>query len=198
VDTVHRCCRQLESVTDHHQFNNRYPNITLTIQEMPQERMETMLNEDDLDLGIAFNETLSPDIEAGILLTEALALMVGKSHPHARRRGPLRLRDFERERLVLLNKEFATRHYIDRYCRQHGVSPQIAIEVNSIGAVVDIVRRGRLATILPAATAREHTELCAVKLEPALPPRIAALLHRKGGYRSAAARAFVDLALKQS
>jgi LysR family cyn operon transcriptional activator len=178
-------------------FSNRYPNITLTIQEMAQERMEALLNEDDLDVGIAFKETLSSDIEAESLVAEALALMVGKSHPHARRRGSLKLRDFEREKLVLLNKEFATRHYIARYCRQHGVTRQIAIEVNSISAAVEIVRRGRLATLLPTAIARENTELCAVKLEPALPPRIPALLQRKGAYRSAAARAFVELALEQ-
>jgi len=158
-------------------FNTRYPNITLTIQEMPQERMEALLSEDDLDVGIAFKETLSPDIEADILLTEALAPMVGKSHPHARRRDSLKLRDFEREKLVLLNKEFATRHYIDHYFRQHGVTPQIAIEVNTISAVVEIVRRGRLATVLPAAIARENTGLCAVNL---------------------AARTFVELALEQS
>jgi LysR family cyn operon transcriptional activator len=104
------------------------------------------------------------------------------------------LRDFERESLVLLNEEFATRHYIDRYCRQHGVAPRIAIEVNSISAVVEIVRRGRLATLLPDAIARENNALYAVKLEPALPQRTAALLQRKGAYRSAAARAFVELA----
>jgi LysR family cyn operon transcriptional activator len=27
-------------------FNSHYPGITLTIQEMPQERMETLLNDD--------------------------------------------------------------------------------------------------------------------------------------------------------
>jgi LysR family cyn operon transcriptional activator len=131
-------------------------------------------------------------------LQDTLDLRGGPGWWHARRRGSLKLRDFEREKLVLLNREFATRHYIDRYCRQHGVTPQIAIEVNSISAVVEIVRRGRLATLLPAAIARENTELCAVKLEPALPPRIAVLLQRRGAYRSAAARAFVELALEQS
>jgi len=179
-------------------FNHRYPGITLNIQEMPQERMEVLLNEDELDVGIAFNDTHSPDVETAELLVEALSLVVGKSHSRARKRGPMTLRDFERESLVLLNEEFATRHHIDRYCRQHGVAPRIAIEVNSISAVVEIVRRGRLATLLPDAIARENSELYAVKLEPALPQRTAALLQRKGAYRSAAARAFVELALDTS
>jgi LysR family cyn operon transcriptional activator len=179
-------------------YNRRYPNITLNILEMPQDRMEALLNEDALDVGIAFNVTHAPDIETNVLFVEALAMMVGKSHPYAEKRAALTPREFEREALVLLNEEFATRHYIDRYCRQHGVAPRIAMEVNSISAVIEIVQRSTLATLLPAAIAREHSELCLVGLEPALPQRTAALLLRQGAYRGAAARAFITLALEES
>jgi LysR family cyn operon transcriptional activator len=165
---------------------------------MSQERMEALLNKDELDVGIAFAETHLPDIETKGLLVEALALVVGKAHPHAKKRSALSLRDFGKEALVLLNEEFATRGTIDRYCKQHGVTPRIAIEVNSISAVVEIVRRGRLATLLPEAIARENDELCSVRLEPALPRRRAALLQRKDAYRSAAVRAFVELALEKN
>lgn len=177
-------------------FNSRHPGITLTIQEMPQERMETLLNDDALDVGIGFDEVRSPDIEGETLLSESLALMVGKSHPYAKRRRAITLEDFNREALVLLNSEFATRLQIDRHCRRLGAAPRIAIEVNSISAIVEIVRRGRLATVLPAAIAREQTGLFLVPLEFALPERTAVLLQRKGAYRTAAARAFVALALE--
>jgi LysR family cyn operon transcriptional activator len=179
-------------------YNRRYPNITLNILEMPQDRMEALLNEDALDVGIAFNDTHSSDIETQVLFVEALGMVVGKSHPYAKKRAALTCREFESEALVLLNEAFATRHYIDRYCRQHGVAPRIAMEVNSISAVIEIVQRSALATLLPAAIAREHSELCLVDLEPALPQRTAALLLRKGAYRSAAARAFIVLALEES
>jgi LysR family cyn operon transcriptional activator len=177
-------------------FNRRYPGVTLTIQEMSQERMEVLLNDDEVEIGIGFEETHSPDIEIKGLLVEALALVVGKSHPRAKKRGALSLREFGGESLVLLNEEFATRSYIDRYCRQHGVAPRIAIEVNSISAVVEIVRHGTLATLLPEAIARENDALCPLRMEPELPRRQAALLLRKGAYRSAAVRAFVDLAME--
>ncbi|WP_414447756.1 transcriptional regulator CynR [Burkholderia sp. 22PA0099] len=177
-------------------YHARYPNLTLDVMEMPQERMEALLNEDALDVGIAFAEIDSPDIEAVALFVEALAVVVGKAHPHAKRRKPLTLDAFARESLVLLNGEFATRHYVDRYCRQHGVAPRIAMEVNSISAAIDIVQRTGLATLLPAEVAREHRALCRVELTPALPQRTAAVLLRKDAYRSAAARAFVALALE--
>lgn len=36
------------------EFHARYPHITLDIQEMPQEKMEGLLLENELDIGIAF------------------------------------------------------------------------------------------------------------------------------------------------
>jgi LysR family transcriptional regulator, cyn operon transcriptional activator len=179
-------------------YNRRYPDITLNIGEMPQGRMENLLNEDALDVGIAFNDVQSPDIEAQELLVEALAMMVGKAHPHARSRASFTLKEIRNEALVLLNNEFATRNNIDRYFRQHGITPRIMIEVNSISAVIELVSRSKLATILPADIAREHKELFLVNLKPALPKRTAALLLRKDAYRSAAAQAFIALALEEA
>jgi LysR family transcriptional regulator, cyn operon transcriptional activator len=174
-------------------YNRQHPHITLNILEMAQERMETLLNDDAVDVGLAFNETNTPDIETQVLFDEALAIVVGKSHPRAKKHATMTLREFESESLVLLNEEFVTRHLIDRYCRQHGVEPRIAMEFNSISAVIELVRRSKLATLLPAAIARQHGDLHLLNLKPALPWRTAALLLRKGAYRSAATRAFIEL-----
>lgn len=178
-------------------FHARHPGIMLTVREMSQEQMEALLNDDELDVGIAFDEVHSPDIEARMLLMETLALVVGKKHPYARKRSiaPSALGD---EALVLLSGEFATRDQVERYFRQHQVRPHVSIEVNSISAVVEIVRRTRLSTLLPAAIARENKELAAIPLESMPLERAAVILSRKGAYQSAAAQAFVALAIDQS
>jgi LysR family transcriptional regulator, cyn operon transcriptional activator len=176
-------------------FHRRHPNIVLTVREMSQERMEELLNDDQLDVGIAFDEVRSPDIEAEAFLTETLALVVGKAHPYAGKRA-IGLKALNDEFLVLLSSEFATREQIDRCCRQHTVRPHIAIEADSISAVVEIVRRTNLSTLLPAAIAAQNPDLSAVSLNPNLLTRTAALLRRKGAYQSAAAGAFVELTLK--
>ncbi|MEW9582465.1 transcriptional regulator CynR [Paraburkholderia sp. DGU8] len=179
-------------------YNRRYPNITVNLLEMPQDRMEALLNNDALDVGIGFDSTRIPDIECQALFVESLAVVVGKSHQFANRRSGITLREFEKEVLVLLSGEFATRDLIDGYCRQNGVVPRVAMEVNSIGAVMELVRRSTLATLLPAGVTRQNSELRLLQLESALPQRTAALLLRKGGYRSAATRAFVVLALEEA
>ncbi|MGZ7174341.1 transcriptional regulator CynR [Burkholderia gladioli] len=178
-------------------FHRRYPGITLDLVESTQDAMEAMLNEDAIDLGIAFSQTQSPEIEVRPLFVETLAMVVGEAHPRARRRTALPARELADEALVLLHGEFATRHTIDRYLRAQGIAARIAMEVDSIGASIELVRRGTLATLLPAAIAREQPGLRLVRLEPALPERTAALLLRKGAYRSVATEAFVEMAIAE-
>ncbi|TFD21347.1 transcriptional regulator CynR [Cryobacterium sp. TMS1-13-1] len=174
-------------------FGTRYPGITLSLQEMTQDRIEVALAEDTLDLGIAFAEVRSSEIEAQALFVETLGLVVGNNHPHAGQQAPMTLRELEQEQLVLLRSDFATRGHIDGYFRNHGVAPRIAIEVDSVSAIMEIVRRGQLATMLPEAIAREQHGLNPVAVLPAIPHRTAALLRRKGAYMSATSRAFTEL-----
>ena len=174
-------------------FRTRYPGITLSLQEMTQDRIEVALAEDALDLGIAFAEVRSSEIEAQALFVETLGLVVGNNHPRAKQQAPMTLQELEREELVLLSNDFATRRHIDLHFRDHGVAPRIAIEVNSVSAIMEIIRRGQLATILPEAIAREQYGLNPIAVRPGIPLRTAALLRRQDAYMSAASRAFTDL-----
>jgi LysR family cyn operon transcriptional activator len=60
--------------------------------------------------------------------------------------------------------------------------------------IVEIVRKSHLVTILPDVVVLEQSALVARPLDPSFEPRCVALLQRRGGYRSAAARAFVAVA----
>ncbi|WP_456025272.1 transcriptional regulator CynR [Pseudomonas capeferrum] len=174
-------------------FHGRYPNITLNVREVAQEHMENLLLADELDVGIAFDEVHAPDIDATPLLVETLALVVGKQHPRAEERV-IGLEALNGESLILLSKEFATREQIDRYCSTHGIRPRVVMEANVIGALIEVVRRTTLSTLLPAAIARAHPQLVAIELGPQRLQRTAVLMQRKGGYQPAAARAFLALA----
>ncbi|EHK0944076.1 TPA: transcriptional regulator CynR [Citrobacter farmeri] len=175
------------------EFHTRYPNVTLQLQELSQDKIEEMLVNDELDVGIAFDQVHSADIDAQPLLTENLALVVANHHPLAVQ-ASVDLRVLNDEKLILLNAEFATREQIDRYCLQAGLRPQILMEANSISAVLELVRRTGLSTLLPAPIAEQSNDLQAISLTPQLLERTAVLLQRKGAWRTAAARAFVAMA----
>lgn len=174
-------------------FSTLHPGITLSVQEMTQDRIEAALAADTVDLGIAFAQARSSEIETQALFVETLGLVVGNNHLRAGAQAPMDLRELDQEGLVLLSRDFATRRHIDQHFRDQGIAPRIAIEVDSISAIVEIIRRGKLATVLPEAIARAQAELNPVDLSPPVPHRTAALLRRKGAYVSAASQAFTEL-----
>ena len=175
-------------------YRDRFPGIVVTITEVAQEEMELALSADALDVGLAFSDVLAEDVEWLPLHTERLSLIVGQGHPAANGDRKMNVAALGAEPLALLRPTFATRGVVDRYMRRNGVYPHVAVEVNSIAAIVEIVRLAGMATILPEAVAQGQRGLCVVRLTPAIDSRRTALLQRHGGYRSAASRAFVAVA----
>ena len=178
-------------------FHSRHPKIAVNLKEISQERIEELLLAGELDVGIAFDEINTPDIEAIPLLNETLALVVNRKHRLAEERA-ITSKGLSVESLVLLSTEFATRDQIDRYCRKHAIRPQVQMEVNALGAVIEIVRRTHLSTLLPARIALAHDDLVAITLEPERLQRTAVLLRRKEAYLSAAVGVFIELAKEVS
>ncbi|MEW6119237.1 MAG: transcriptional regulator CynR [Pseudomonadota bacterium] len=192
-------------ITDHlvspllEYFNSRYPGITVSTQEMPQDAVETEVAEGTLDMGISFSNVLSTEarsqeIEANILFTETLNLAVGKTHPRAGQDGAMSVQALEHESLILLNSDFALRRHFDQYCREMSITPHIVMETNSLSVIAEVVRLGRLATILPNTIANHRQGLYPVMLKPEMPRHTVTLICRKGGYKSPACLAFGVLA----
>lgn len=180
-------------------FNTLYPGIVINALEMSQDDIEAALMRDDIDVGIAFsnvllNEARGADIESHVLFLEPLSLAVGGGHPLAGRQAPLSTAELARETLVLLNTHYAARRHFDLYCIEHGISPIISIESNSVSVIVEVVRLGRHATVLPSSIARAQPGLHPVFLSPELPEHSVTLISHKGAYKSQACRAFGNLA----
>lgn len=171
------------------QFRTSYPGIRVTVVETNQDRIEADLLADRLDLGVGFAGGHATGIEPRTLFSETLSLVVGSGHPlGTANRVPVAA--LAGEPLGLLSSDFATRVHVDAYFTNCRVPQNIAIEANSISALLELVSRGVVATVLPDATTGERLDLRPVALDPPLPTRTAQLLQRAGVYHSAAARAF--------
>lgn len=184
-------------------FSSRYPGVGITTLEMSQGDIEGAVSEDRIDLGIAFTNALSTesrstDIETQILFIESLHLAVGKTHPFVGRESPLNGDILEQIPLVFLNSKFALRRLVDLYCVEHGITPNIAVETNSLSVIMEMVHLGRVATVLPQAIACAHGSLHPLMLLPELPHHTITLICRKGAYKSPACLAFGSLASEWS
>ncbi|WP_278262057.1 transcriptional regulator CynR [Nocardia sp. AG03] len=175
-------------------FHRAHPGITVALTETTQDRLEEDLLADTVDVGIAFSGTHAPGIDATALGTESLSLVVGADHALAGRSAPLPVGQLADEPLALLRPDFATRAHIDAYLADRGLAPRVALEANSISALIEVTRCGALGTVLPDAIARAHPDLRPVPLDPVVPRRTMELLRRASAYHSAAARAFVATA----
>ena len=92
-----------------YEFSKRYPGITISTFEMPQNEMRDALAENHVDIGIAFTSTLTNDICSNMehcqtLSIEKLNLVFGESHKLATEKGPLSKHGLLQQPLVLLNK----------------------------------------------------------------------------------------------
>ena len=172
-------------------FRKRYPGITLTVRVSSQEVIEPALRDDQLDLGIGFGDLPAEDIEAMPLHEERPMLIVGKGHRDAHK-AVVTAKELAQMPLAILGTSFSTRRLADQYFHAKKLRPTIFVEANSIEALMEIVRHNDLATILPANVV--HPGLVAIKLQPALGTRRAALLRRRSAYCSAATRAFMAIA----
>jgi LysR family cyn operon transcriptional activator len=169
-------------------FRASYPGITLAIRVTAQEEIEPALRDDALDLGIGFGDLPSDDIETTKLHVERLALIMRADQSPARK-TVISAAEIANMPLALLDPSFSTRRVVDRYFQGEGLRPCIAVEANSIPALIDLVRSTDLVTILPEDV--RGAGLSTLKIDPAFEPRRAALLRRRNAYCSAAARAFI-------
>lgn len=172
------------------EMHNRHPGLSFELTETTQDSIESQLLADELDLGIAFATPRLPGIDATALYTETLNLVAAAGAPATDQAIPAR--DLTKYEIALLTTDFATRNHIDAYLLRHRARPRIAVEVNSIQAVIQIIERTKLATILPDAITHDHPHLSHGTLEPAL-SRTVVLMRRESAYHSAASNAFAQL-----
>ena len=172
-------------------FYARHPGVLISIRVLAQVEMEPALTADALDLGIAFDDVRTEDVAAEPLYQEQLCLIVGEGHP-AYGRTVMPAAELQGMDLALLDTTFVTRRTIDQYFHDQQVAPRVAVESDTAGSLVAIVRGGGLATVAPEAAARRG-ELKAVQLSPPIPKRTVSVLLRRDAYRSAATRAFLRL-----
>ena len=178
-------------------FSRKYPKIVLTALEMAQESIEAAVIDDELDIGIRFSDDVSPSIskelEVQILLSDSVSLAVGEQHYLASKRGVELLDILKSEPLALLNANFELRRRVDKYFHQHNIAPQIAIEANSLGVIMELVRLGRLVTILPRSIIAAQSGISPLKIDSEMLQHTVTLISRKDGYRSIACGAFISL-----
>lgn len=182
-------------------FMDKYPKISLNSVEMSQQQIEEAVLQDQVNLGVIFSDsftlsTRSTDLEAHTLISDSLVIAAsviqndfGKIEIKL---GDAKIRS---KPFALLNPKFEMRKQIDAYFETNGITPEVHLESNSLGFIIEMVRKGELQTILPASLVASLDGLVPIHVIPPLPQHTATIIIRKSAYRSQACNAFLRLAL---
>lgn len=131
------------------EFRQRMPDATPSISEGLSVGMHESLATGRLDIALLYNAAPAPDIELTSLLEEPLFLVqsqTGKA-PAAKPR-PVPLREVAKLPLVIPSRPNAIRMLVETEMANLGCRPQVALEIDGVAAILDLVEDGAGSAIL--------------------------------------------------
>ncbi|MGZ5787236.1 MAG: LysR substrate-binding domain-containing protein [Ramlibacter sp.] len=150
------------------EFRRHMPDATLSISEGLSVSMHESLASGRLDIALLYNATPAPGIELTPLLEEPLFLVQrqsGKAATTARPRS-IPLRDVADVPLVIPSRPNAIRMLVESEMAKLGCRPNVALEIDGIGAILDLVEDGAGSAILSSNAVKTAVRPTAFALRP--------------------------------
>lgn len=122
------------------EFKRLMPEATLSISEGLSKTMLESLLTGRLDIALLYNAFPSPEIELRPLLQEELVLVQRRGE--ARSGRPVKLKDLGDYPLIIPSRPNAIRMHVETALINIGVQPRIAMEVDGVAAILDLVADG--------------------------------------------------------
>lgn len=131
-------------------FRQHFPNIDLTLQEMPSGQQITALNQQLIDVGFIDPIINHEDVSLIKLLAEPLFVVLATSHPLASQES-LNLQQLAQESWITGQNDngCGLLMRILKSCQQAGFTPNIQQETNDIQMTLGFVASGLGVTLLP-------------------------------------------------
>ena len=132
------------------EVRRRMPDASLSISESLSLGMQESLASGRLDIALLYNAERSPEIEVTPLLEEALFLVQRKPAGAAAKSGQaaLTLRELASLPLVIPTRPNAIRMLVEAAMASQGFHPQIALEIDGVAAILDLVADGAGSAVL--------------------------------------------------
>jgi LysR family transcriptional regulator, nitrogen assimilation regulatory protein len=155
------------------EFRRRMPEATLSISEGLTVAMQESLVQGRLDIALLHNALPSPEVEVTPLLDEDLFLVqrrAGKAAATQTRSVPLR--EIAAMPLVIPTRPNAIRMLVESELANLGLRPQIALEIDGVAAILDLVQDGAGSAVLSRNAVETSAHPRAFTMRPIGSPRL--------------------------
>ena len=179
-------------------FQERYPNISLTVYTRGTNDIVQLILDREVDLGLVVHPMDHPELEVIDLYTEDVVLVAPPKHPFAAR--TVQFEELSETPLVLWTRGSDFRSFVDKAFVNSGKSMLVKIELDNVEEIKRLVRAGIGMTFLPESIVRNDVSegfLSTVHVDglPRL-TRETCAAYRKDRYLNVAARRLLDLLLE--
>lgn len=151
------------------EFRARLPEASLSITEGLSTTMQESLVSGRLDIAVLYNAVASPDVDLIPLLEEELFLIERKSGAGPQ---PVILKEIAARELVIPSRPHAMRMLIESELANIGCRPRIALEIDSVAAILDLVADGAGSAVLTMNAVTASGNANAFDVHPIVSPSV--------------------------
>jgi LysR family nitrogen assimilation transcriptional regulator len=146
------------------------PDAVISISEGLSLYMQNAIADGRLDIALVYDPQPSSDLDINPVINQSLYL-VEKRHPECET-GPLNLEELATKPLIIPRRPNMMRMRVETELSAHGLNPNISIEVDSIGTILDLISQDYGFGILPTSTVLAFGRPENYNLRPIINPRL--------------------------
>ncbi|HEU4391627.1 MAG TPA: LysR family transcriptional regulator [Blastocatellia bacterium] len=176
-------------------FITEHPRATIEIDYRQADQVYDLILSGAADVGIVAYPVRHPELEVVPFRDDQLVFVCSPAHRRARTRR-INLRQLEHERLIGFEWGTPTRKAIDRALRESGVAPRYVMEFADVEVIKRMVEVDAGVAILPDFSVAQELRNKTLRALPFAGKkyfRPIALIYKRTGERSAAARTFIEI-----
>ena len=158
------------------EFRKAMPEASISISEGLSAAMHESLMTGRLDIALLYNASASPGVELTALIEEPLFLVQRREGKVRAKPRPVQLQDLADVPLVIPSRPNAIRMQVETEMAAIGRKPTVALEIDGVAAILDLVQDGAGSAILSrnavATSAQPDSFACRPITGPALRSRL--------------------------
>lgn len=160
-------------------FRAQLPEASISISEGLSVTMQEWLSTGRLDIAVLYNAQPSPEIEITPLQDEELLLVQPRPPglPEDPPPGPIALRDVAALPLVIPSRPNALRMHVETEMANIGCRPIVALEIDGVSAILDLVTDGAGAALLSRNAVASSIRPSAYQMRPVCEPALRTRLY---------------------
>ncbi|AHF15360.1 LysR substrate-binding domain-containing protein [Niabella soli] len=140
------------------QLNKRYPDIAISLNELPNETQLEYLQENKLDFGLVRSHIAPAGLTLKKITEEPFSLVVPKNH-RIQLRNFKSIKQFEQEHFILFARDYSTEYYqlVMSIFSDSGFTPQVHHKTVNALTIFKLVEKGMGIAIVPSSLCQGYS-----------------------------------------